>query len=1170
MSLSKCYTSTPETTNTARLARLILGPCTDVLREILKTEVLPSDLSRKVKEFTNKLPNRQRNPLNKKQSETIFPKQTEQYSGDYSDLDISLLYLLLRNVSKIAPHSKGWGEIPNPGDRSVAANIERIRLLRNQYYGHAADLSQSEPEFRQEWRNIRDIVVELERHLGTTTVFQDAVKEIKTCTMDPEQEKKYINLLGDKTRAFDRVKELLDNQGYVVIKGNPGTGKTTIAKMLMKELMEEGNSPLQLYKLTDLFKTFSVGDDIKNDQGSNALQSAASSGDKHAFNFLLKFGCDPIEKDRDNGHTVLTCACQEGRLNMVKYLVEKYPALLKEHKDIHGGSLLYWAAFSGKIDMFEYMFHLFQNENILHISSDIKHMVYAKDNSGQSILHAACSYGHFDMCEYLLKRYPELLNICDNDGKNVLHYAAQGGNVNIFKYLLSKGLNVNCTTNTGQTVLHKCCSEGREDMCRYLVNRYPSLITVIDNKGLTVLDSACRGGSVAIVSFLIEKEMDIHTLSNEGRSILHRVCLNGKYEICEYLVQKYPHLLDVRDRCSNTELHAAAWGGNVQIIKLLIEKKMDINTLREDGETVLHICCRSGKIEMCEYLVKHYSDLLEIRDSKGWTVLHSACCGGRVEMVFYLIKNKLDLDSLSNNGESILHIACIKGKIEVCEFLIKNYPSLLDGRDKNNNSVLHYAVFGGNVEIVKLLIENKMDKYTREEVGETNLRQCCRSSKKKFCESDNFSALIEIRNSDGLTVLHSACHIGSVQIFSLLLEKGMDINVLSNGGKSVMHIACLNGKLDICKYLVENYPHLLDVRDKYSNTVLHDAAWGDLLEITDNKGWTVLHSACCGGRLNILLFLIEKRVGLNDLLEIRDNYGLTVLHSACKRGNVAIVSFLIQKGLDINALATDGENILYVACFYQMFEIYLLEMRNNEGWTVLHSACFGGSVDIVTFLAKKELHINSLSNKDLLEMRNNEGWTVLHSACCGGSVDIVTFLAKKELHINSLSNKDVKDKSNNTVLHDAVLGGNVQVVKLLIEKKMDVNVIDKYGDTILHKCGRSGNMEMCEYLVNNFSDLLEMRNNEGWTVLHSACCGGSVDIVTFLAKKELHINSLSNKDVKDKSNNTVLHDAVLGGNVQIVKRLIEKKMDVNAIDENGDTILHKCGRSGHMEMYEYL
>ncbi|XP_062578834.1 putative ankyrin repeat protein RF_0381 [Saccostrea cucullata] len=564
--------------------------------------------------------------------------------------------------------------------------------------------------------------------------------------------------------------------------------------------------------------------DIMDCQGSNSLQSAASSGDKHAFNLLLKFGFDPYEKDRDNGHTVLTCACQKGRTDMVKYLVDKYPALLQEHTDIHGKSLLHWAAFSGNIDMFEYILDIFENENILHLSRAVKPQVDGKDNSGESILHFACENGHYDMCKYLLRRYPQLLDVCDNDGANVLHSAAVGGNVDLFKFLSSKGLNVNCTTNTGKTVLHMSCNGGREEMCRYLVNMYPSLISITDNNRWTVLHSACFGGSVEIVSFLIEKEMDINTLSNDGKTILHIACLNGKHEICEYLVENYSHLLDVRDKSSNTALHAAAWGGNVQIVKLLIEKKMDIYSVQKGGETILHQCCRFGKMEMCEHLVDNFPDLLAIRDTEGWTVLHSACCGGSVEIVSFLIEKGMDINILSNDGRSILHIACLNGKFEVCEYLIENYPNLSDVRDKSSNSVLHDAAWGGNVQIVKLLIEKKMDINVIQEEGETVLHQCCRSGKIEMCEYlvNHFPDLLEIRDNDGWTVLHSACSGGSVDIISFLLKKGLDINVLSNVGESILHIACLNGKHDVCGFLSTNHQDLL-------------AAWGGNVQIVKDN-----------------------------------------------------------------------------------------------------------------------------------------------------------------------------------------------------------------------------------------------------------------------------------------------------------------------------------------------
>lgn len=110
------YASTRETTNFARVARIILGPCTDVLRAVLTNEICPSTLSKKVKTYLSMLPKRKKPPITKEQ-ETII------HNGNYSDFDITLLYFLLRNVSNIRPHRKQWGNEPNPSDRVHAASF---------------------------------------------------------------------------------------------------------------------------------------------------------------------------------------------------------------------------------------------------------------------------------------------------------------------------------------------------------------------------------------------------------------------------------------------------------------------------------------------------------------------------------------------------------------------------------------------------------------------------------------------------------------------------------------------------------------------------------------------------------------------------------------------------------------------------------------------------------------------------------------------------------------------------------------------------------------------------------------------------------------------------------------------------------------------------------------
>lgn len=180
MALSK-YDSTPETTNFARIARAILGPCADVLRDVLTKEISPPDLKRKLQKYL----------LICKKPQISQTQITLVNNEDYSEFDISLIYFLFRNTCSLSPHKKQWGVMPDPNDDSVSANIERIRILRNEW-GHSTDLSLSKSDFEQRWKSISQIVKDLEVYLGTATVYQDALNNLKDCCMDPESIHNYI------------------------------------------------------------------------------------------------------------------------------------------------------------------------------------------------------------------------------------------------------------------------------------------------------------------------------------------------------------------------------------------------------------------------------------------------------------------------------------------------------------------------------------------------------------------------------------------------------------------------------------------------------------------------------------------------------------------------------------------------------------------------------------------------------------------------------------------------------------------------------------------------------------------------------------------------------------------------------------------------------------------
>ncbi|XP_062584566.1 uncharacterized protein LOC134246250 [Saccostrea cucullata] len=216
MSHSK-YASTPQTTNLARISRLILGPCADVMRDVLLKEIPATDLSKAVKTW---LKTQKRNPLNVSQTELIFPPPSKIYTGDYSNLDITLLYTLLRNVTKLPAHNQGWGNDPDPTDRSVSASMERIRFIRNKHYGHAVDIGIPDVDFQLECMNIRKIAEDVDICFGVSK-HQQSVDFIKTEKMDPQQEIKWIkkltileSLVSDVEQNAEEIQKLKGKSSY--------------------------------------------------------------------------------------------------------------------------------------------------------------------------------------------------------------------------------------------------------------------------------------------------------------------------------------------------------------------------------------------------------------------------------------------------------------------------------------------------------------------------------------------------------------------------------------------------------------------------------------------------------------------------------------------------------------------------------------------------------------------------------------------------------------------------------------------------------------------------------------------------------------------------------------------------------------------------------------------
>ena len=155
--------SSVEKTNGNKLSRLLIDGGTTVLRNIFDYYHPPANLaanlsSRHIHPILTRL--RHRNILNGCQWDKLFPPPGGGPPNSIN-FDITLLFLLLRNICGLHPPLSGWDRMPPVSDTSFEANLARIKYYRNVLYGHVTTTGIQTPVFDVKWQEVSSVLVSL-------------------------------------------------------------------------------------------------------------------------------------------------------------------------------------------------------------------------------------------------------------------------------------------------------------------------------------------------------------------------------------------------------------------------------------------------------------------------------------------------------------------------------------------------------------------------------------------------------------------------------------------------------------------------------------------------------------------------------------------------------------------------------------------------------------------------------------------------------------------------------------------------------------------------------------------------------------------------------------------------------------------------------------------------
>ena len=192
--------SSERTTNGGKLSRLLIDGGTTVLRNVFDTYHPPLHLSAGLSANYSILSNLlKKKVLRVAQWDLLYPPGG--VIPDSKTFDITLLFLLLTNICGLSPPPFGWHAKPSSGDTSLEANLVRVKLFRNELYGHLSTTSIDTPTFSSLWKDISVVLVALGLNQG----------EIDRLKAENCGEEEYLDLLLEWCESEEEIKSRLND-----------------------------------------------------------------------------------------------------------------------------------------------------------------------------------------------------------------------------------------------------------------------------------------------------------------------------------------------------------------------------------------------------------------------------------------------------------------------------------------------------------------------------------------------------------------------------------------------------------------------------------------------------------------------------------------------------------------------------------------------------------------------------------------------------------------------------------------------------------------------------------------------------------------------------------------------------------------------------------------------
>lgn len=274
-------------------------------------------------------------------------------------------------------------------------------------------------------------------------------------------------------------------------------------------------------------------------------------------------------------------------------------------------------------------------------------------------------------------------------------------------------------------------------------------------------------GNTEVGTTLIERKADINAVTKEYQQTpLHYAVKYNQFKFAELLISRGAKT-DLADENGYIPIHLGVEEtlGDVKILELL-SKNADINTLKKDDKSLLHL------------LIEKQGDLKNF---------------------IWLIEKGANIHAVDKDSCNILHFAAQFGRTDIVQYLIDHgVNEIINNQDNNGNTALHYSVAGGFYDITKLLLRNDANVNIKNYDFELPIHF---ASMNKTGENTvnlliQYDATVNVKNRVDWTPIFYAAQNGNDRVMDALInheDEDFSLNDMDTQGKTAFHIAAEKG-----------------------------------------------------------------------------------------------------------------------------------------------------------------------------------------------------------------------------------------------------------------------------------------------------------------------------------------------------------------------------------------